>query len=364
MTTNFADHTPPGLFDLNDDNTVKFENLFNSISEYCYQNSVDFDNFFRLFHITDYGSKLSSEIPYIYYLLNVYGLSFFIGIANQGKNLIKLAETAWSESTIQNIYTVIDYFSLVPFEWVIFDSSFQIFTGISYQRKSSTAFIFYSDVVFNGTIDFSDAPDFDLPGISNESYFFDNNQQFINLGWINGNGDIEFNSVAGYAKSPATYFETSVQFVDNIPTNSPANKEKIYIVKSDGSDDNNSLYFTPSDGATAARKFSAEFDKQGLSGQDPTEAIRAVAAPVNPVPFSPPVSGLSKGFGQYSLLSDNVLYSNQIGIKVTLTEDGFNNLPTINYFLQKIKPTEKVFILIYTYLGQTVEHEIVDIRHI
>jgi len=363
MTTNFQDHTPPGLLDLNDANTAKVEKFFDLISNYCHQNSIDFDNFFRLFHETDYGVKLSSQIPYIYTQLSQLGLGFFSGLANQGASLIKLGETAWNVSTIENIYTIMDYFSTDPFNWTIFDSSFQIITGVGYQRKSATTFIFYSDVAYTGSIDFSNAPDFALPAIANASYFLDNSQTFVNLGWINGS-NIDFSSTTGYAEDPQDYFDTQVEYTATVPTNSAPNAGKIFIVEDDGSDDYNSLYFCPTDGTTATRKFSALYDKQGLFETTDIEDIRAVAAPDNPVPLSPPGSGLSQGYGQYSLLSENVIYSNQIGIKVTLTEDGFNNLLAINHFLQKIKPTEKIFALIYTYDDQTVESEIVDIRHI
>lgn len=360
--SDFQKYTPPGVFDLNDPGTAKIADFFDRISEYCQKNSEQYDKFFRLFHTTDYNHVPASSVPYIYELLRFYNLGFFTGDADQAKTLIKLACNPWQESTIVNINSIISSFSVHPFEWALYDSSFQILTGIVRQRRNAVAFIFYANVAYAGNIIYTSPPDFTLPPIANASYFYDNNQTYVNIGWLMGPNQINFSITgSGYVVDPAVFFATKFNYVDNVPANSPSDAGKLYIVKDDSSGDYNSLYFLPTNGTTAARKFSAPYDYQGSPDND---AARAVIAPDNPIPAFPPASGLSKGFGQYSILSEAVIYSNQIIVKVTLTDAGFQNLPAISTFLQKIKPTEKILTLVYTYQDTVFEYEIVDIRQV
>lgn len=341
----FRKLTAPGYFNFSDsqtEDTKKYIAWFDSVTNLVKDQITRFDSFHRLWITYDYSSCTITRTPYIAYLLNKYGIQWFLGTDQQAAALIGLVSRSYSDSLTLNYQYFFQALSSTPFSWV--NGTSQIVAG--YKDPA----IFAENLVVYSNSPTAPATPAAMP--------------YVDRNWI---------APPGWSKQPAssTYFSRGYISGGNIVWMTPRSTSLSYkyteianttsfpatpsigdmaIVNNDSSGDYGSIYYY--DGIW--RKTTTTNINQGLAS-DAGLTIRAVLAPVTSGELSsanpPPTSGRSQGYGKYAGLYQSTIYSGSINIMMDLTTDGNNNLGIIIYLLRKLKPSTMSLYLSYSLNG-------------
>lgn len=356
--------TPPGYFNLSESletpqATRDFIQWLKSILVQAAREGMDLKKLILtpwLYNHVDPEVGYAPRTPFLQYLLNCYGMGFFEGSNNQAAYLYRLVSSAWSISTIRNILTILQTFSLPPFNWFS-EGTGGISTGILVSSLMDTGFVIYSTASSPGT----PAPT-----------AYTARDWAVPVDWTNSaseavkysKGYISGANIVWCAPRPVSDFGNEYYFSADVPVVVPA-EGTVVIVHDDGSGDIGSVYY--SDG-TAWRKNSyvnADLGEVTPGGARPDpEAISVWSPDPASVDYSidsqipPPADGPTEGYGTFATLADNTQYTNKLTIIVNQLAGGNTAISTLIEILKRIKPLEKQFSLMI----DEVEYTILDVR--
>lgn len=341
-----ANLTPPGYFNLGPnalqptkDYTTWWDNILSDMAD----NSVNIKTILLTPWLYEDYPISGPVVPYLQYLLDTYGLGFFIGLNSQAAYLYKLVSSAWSTSTIFNIQMILQTLSLPPFSWFT-EGSPSITAGNLVPAIMDTGFIIYSTSVT-------------LPATPSPSAYVA--RAWVSpTSWTNSAASATYYS-RGYISGATIVWSTPRSISDflnpyvfsaAIPVSVPT-AGTVAIVNDDSSGDIASVYY--SDG-TAWRKNS--IPNLGLGLVDPITGIRPIPEAVtvwapNPSTVTyaidsavpPPVTGPTEGYGTFSTWAETAVFNDQITIYVLQIAGGDNALAILMELLRRIKPVNKTF---------------------
>ena len=357
-----ANLTPPGYFNLSANakqSTKDYVTWWNNILSGMANNSVNLKTLILTPWL--YESYPSTPIvPWLKYLLSMYGMGFAGGTNSQAAYLYNLISSAWSTSTIFNITMILQTLSLPPFSWFT-EGSPGVTAGNLIPSIMDTGFIIYSTA---GT----------TPATPATTAYAARNWT-VPVGWANkatsatyySRGYISGSNVIWCAPRPVSDFKNAYVFSAAVPVSVPP-AGTVAIINADGSGDIASVYY--SDG-TVWRKNSTPNSDLGLintiTGIRPAPEAITVWAP-NPATVTyaidsqvpPPSGGSSQGYGTFSTWSEIGIFTDAITIYVTQIAGGNNALSTLIELLRRIKPVNKTFSL---NVSNTI-YTITDVRQI
>lgn len=340
--------TPPGYFNLSASalqSTKDYTQWWNNILSDMADNSVNLKTMLLTPWLYEDYPVSGDIVPYLKYLLDTYGLGFFIGLNSQAAYLYKLISSAWSTSTIFNIQMILQTLSLPPFSWFS-ESSPAITAGNLVSSIMDTGFIIYST---SGTLPATPSPSdyvaraWSAPaGWTNKAA----SSTYYCRGYISGL------TIVWSTPRAVSDFLNPYVFSAAVPVSVPT-AGTVAIVENDGSGDIGSVYY--SDGALWRKNSTPNAD---LGLVDPVTGIRPVPEAItvwapNPATVTyaidsavpPPSSGPTQGYGTFSTWADTSIFNDQITIYVSQIAGGDSALAVLLELLRRIKPVNKVFSL-------------------
>lgn len=341
-----ANLTPPGYFNLGPNalqSTKDYVQWWNNILSDLANNSVNLKTMLLTPWLYDDYPASGPVVPYLQYLLDMYGIGFFIGLNSQAAYLYQLVSSAWSTSTIFNITMILQTLSMPPFLWFTGNSPL-ITAGNLVSSVADTGFIIYSTAV--------SLPATPAPTDYNPRAWG------VPVGWANKaasatyycRGYISGSTVIWSTPRSISDFENAYVFSENLPIAVPS-AGTVAIVYDDSTGDIGSIYY--SDGS-AWRKNSTPNADLGLvnplTGVRPDPEAITVWAP-NPATVSyaidsavqPPVTGPTEGYGTFATWAETIVFNDQISISVTQIAGGTVALAVLFELLRRIKPVNKTF---------------------
>jgi len=345
----FRGLTAPGYFNFSDSQTAdtkKYIAWFDSITAIIKAQVLRFDAFFRLWMTYNYTTCTISRTPFVAYLLNIYGIQWFLGTDIQAVALIGLVARSYGTSLTLNYQYFFSALTAAPFLWI--NGTPQIVAGYKDPAIFAENLVIYST---SGTLPATPA----IMPYGSRAWAAPagwtkqpSSATYVSHGYLSGANIVWMTPRA----TSAAYLYTEIANTSSFPP-TPSIGDKA-IVASDTSGDYGSIYYY--DGAVW-RKITTPNSYQGLAS-DFSQDVRAVMAPVTSAEISsaiaPPVSGPSQGYGKYAGLYQSTLYSNSINIVMDLTTAGNNNLGVIIYLLRKLKPSLRALYFNYSVNGGTV----------
>jgi len=343
-----ANLTPPGYFNLGPNalqSTKDYTQWWNNILSGMAENSVNLKKLLLTPWLYDDYPTSGPVVPWLQYLLNMYGVGFFVGLNSQAAYLYQLVSSAWSTSTIFNIQMILQTFSLPPFSWFT-EGSPPITAGNLISSIMDTGFLIYST---SGSAPATPAPSDYSPRAWE-----------VPAGWTNKaasaiyycRGYISGEKIVWSTPRSISDFENAYVFSENLPIAVPSTGT-VAIIHDDGSGDYGAVYY--SDGS-AWRKNSTPNADLGLvnteTGVRPVPEAITVWAP-NPATVSyaidsavpPPSTGPTEGYGTFATFADTAIFNDQITISVLQIAGGDVALATLIELLRRVKPVNKVFSL-------------------
>ena len=341
-----ANLTPPGYFNLGPNalqSTKDYVQWWNNILSDMAGDSVNLKKLLLTPWLYEDYPASGPVVPWLQYLLNTYGLGFFVGLNSQAAYLYQLVSSAWSTSTIFNITMILQTLSMPPFSWFTVGSP-PIIAGNLVSSIMDTGFIIYST---SGT----------LPATPAATAYSPRAWE-VPAGWANSAASATYYS-RGYISGATVIwstprsvsdFENAYVFSAAVPVAVPS-AGTVAIVYDDGTGDIGAIYY--SDGS-AWRKNSTPNSGLGLvdplTGVRPDpEAITVWAPDPSTVAYAidsaipPPADGPTEGYGTFASWSNTAIFNDQISISVTQIAGGTVALAVLFEMLRRIKPVNKTF---------------------
>lgn len=353
--------TPPGYFNLSAsalDSTVDYVTWWNNILSRMANNSVNLKTLLLTPWLYEDYPETGEIVPYLQFLLSMYGFGFFMGTNLQAAYLYRLVSSAWSTSAIYNIQKILDTLSAAPFSWFT-ENSPAIVAGNLLPSIMDTGFIIYSTA---GS----------LPATPSATAYVARAWE-VPSGWTVAassatyycRGYISGATIVWSTPRPVSDFENAYIFSAAVPVTTPATGT-VAIVNDDSTGDIASVYYY--DG-TAWRKNSTPNSDLGLvdpaTGVRPDpEAITVWAPDPSTVSYPidselpPPLSGPTEGYGTFSTWAETSIFNNEIAIYVTQVDGGNTALATLIEALRRVKPANKILTLVVS----GTEYTITDAR--
>lgn len=340
--------TPPGYFNLSPvalSSTQDYVEWWNNILSEIADDSVNLKTMLLTPWLYEDYPTSGKVVPYLQYLLNMYGVGFFVGLNSQAAYLYRLVSSAWSTSTIYNITMILQTLSLPPFSWFTAGSPL-ITAGNLVSSIMDTGFIIYSTA---GSLPTTPSPTTYTArswGAPSGWTIAASSATYYCRGYISG-GNIVWST-----PRPISDFTRAYVFSAAIPVAVPT-AGTVAIVHDDSTGDIGSVYY--SDGS-AWRKNSTPNSDLGLvnplTGVRPDpEAITVWAPDPSTVSYAidssipPPSSGPTEGYGTFASWAETSVFNDQISISVYQVAGGNNALAVLLELLRKIKPVNKTFSL-------------------
>jgi hypothetical protein len=341
-----ANLTPPGYFNLGPNalqSTKDYVQWWNNILSDMAGDSVNLKTLLLTPWLYDYYPTSGPVVPWLQYLLNMYGIGFFTGLNSQAAYLYQLVSSAWSTSTIFNITMILQTLSLPPFSW---------FTG---GNPPITAGNLVPSIMDTGFIIYSTAGS--APATPTPSDYSPRNWD-VPAGWANSaasatyycRGYISGATVVWSAPRPVSDFENAYVFSAAVPVAVPT-AGTVAIVYDDSTGDIGSIYY--SDGSAWRKNSTPNADlglvNPGTGTRPDPEAITVWAPDPTTVSYAidsaiPPQSdGPTEGYGTFASWADTAIFNDQISISVTQIAGGTVALAVLFELLRRIKPVNKTF---------------------
>lgn len=340
--------TPPGYFNLSPaalSSTKDYVEWWNNILSEIANDSINLKTMLLTPWLYEDYPVSGQVVPWLQYLLNMYGVGFFVGLNSQAAYLYRLVSSAWSTSTIYNITMILQTLSLPPFSWFTMSSPV-ITAGNLVSSITDTGFIIYSTA---GSLPSTPSPStytaraWVLP--SGWTYSAASATYYCR-GYISGS-DIVWSTPRAVSD-----FLNPYVFSLNIPVAVPS-AGTVALVYDDSTGDVGSIYY--SDGVSWRKNSTPNIDLglvDPLSGIRPDPEAITVWAP-DPTTISyaidsaipPPSSGPTEGYGTFASWAVTAIFNDQITISVSQIAGGNNALAVLLELLRKIKPVNKTFSL-------------------
>lgn len=331
--------TPPGYFDLSEVAAAKHRDYIAWFQQQLTLRS-DIASALSQLVLTPWlvDFEDAPRAPWLSFLLKTYGLGSFGCTNNQAAALYKLASSAWSTSTLENMKTVLDTFCLPPFSW--FDATYlpRIYSGLFVPSVTDTGFLIYSTASSPSTP-------------ANTPYA--SRAWTVPTGWTRApssavkysRGYLSGSNIIWCAPRAVSDFTNATYFSATIPAAVPS-AGTLCIVDADGTGDRRAVYY--SDG-TAWRKNSMTNINLGLvvpsAGRPTPEAITVWAPNPDSVSYSvassvpPPADGATQGHGTFAGWAGTIISANQVVLRLHQLSGGSSAIAIVISMLRRVKPT-------------------------